>query len=60
MNSPPKRRGAGLAADSPKLKPSLIICCQILRVIQWPFASAFWAIEQRIAALDVEIERRRS
>lgn len=57
---PRKRRGAGLAADSPKLKPSLITCCQILRSIQRPFAWIFWQIESAIARIDVEIERRRS
>ena len=33
---------------------------QVLHFIQSPFAWGFWLIEQRIAALDDEIERRRS
>jgi hypothetical protein len=32
VGPPKKRRGAGLAADSPKLRPSLVKRCQILRV----------------------------
>ena len=57
---PHKKRGAGLAADSPETPTLLIKCCQILRLVQRLFASVFRAIEQRIAALDVEIERRRT
>jgi hypothetical protein len=54
---PHKKRGAGLAADSPRLQPLLIKCCQILRLVRRPFASVFWWLEQRIAALDLEIEK---
>jgi hypothetical protein len=32
---------------------------KILPVVQRPVASVFWWLEQRIAALDIEIERRR-
>jgi hypothetical protein len=45
-------------ADKPT--SSLLFACQILRAIQSPFGWVFWLIEQRIAALDVEIERRRA
>ena len=55
---PHKKRGAGLATDSPKLRP-LIRRCQLFRAFQRPFGWVFWALEQRSAELDVEIERRR-
>ena len=33
---------------------------RFLRILQWPFAWGFWLLEQKIAALELEIERRRS
>jgi hypothetical protein len=31
-----------------------------LRLIQWPFGWVFWALEQRIAHIADELERRRT
>jgi len=33
---------------------------KFLRFVQWPFGWVFWLIEQRIARIDVENERRRT
>jgi hypothetical protein len=57
----PPKENAPAKGRSSKLTPTsaLVRACQILRLVQWPFASVFWAIERCIAALDVEIERRR-
>jgi hypothetical protein len=33
---------------------------RLLRILQAPFGAVFWFIEQRIARLSDEIERRRS
>ena len=33
---------------------------RFLQILQSPFAWGFWLIEKKIAALDVEIERRQS
>lgn len=32
---------------------------EFLRLIQRPFGAVFWFLEQRIARLDIELERRR-
>jgi hypothetical protein len=53
--SPLRKQGAGLAADSSKLKPSLITWYQILRVVQGPFTSVFWAIEKRVSKIEDEL-----
>ena len=61
MNSPPKKRGAHLEArSSPTPRSSLVLACQLLRIVQAPAAWLFWTLEQRIAKIDIEIERRRS
>jgi hypothetical protein len=41
----------------PRVKRSLVRRCQILRVVQSPFAWIFWQIESAIARIDIEIER---
>jgi hypothetical protein len=71
MNSPPGnanaplakgRRGNLIAPRAYHFAPILQARCfvRVLRILQQPFAWAFWLIEQRIAKIDVEIERRRS
>jgi hypothetical protein len=55
MSPPKKRKGRPQARSS---KPQLARACQLLRAFQRPFGWVFWALEQRIAELDVEIERR--
>jgi hypothetical protein len=59
---PHKKRGAHLETRSSNPTPRFYIrrACQFLRAFQRPFGWLFWALEQRIAELDVEIERRRS
>jgi hypothetical protein len=72
-SSPPKGKGVFSHTPIPKLllnsqqsKTGGAIVQQMrreiqtLRAIQAPFGKVFWSLEQRIAALDVEIERRLS
>ena len=54
-NAPAKRRSSKLTAMS-----ALGRTCQLLRAFQRPLGWVFWALEQLIAELDVEIERRRT
>jgi hypothetical protein len=54
------------SSDSPSQARSCLvetpqaIYVRMLRIVQAPATWLFWALEKRIAALDVEIERRQS
>ena len=52
-NAPAKGRSSKLRVIS-----ALARACQILRVVQRPSGWVFWALEQRIAEVDLEIERQ--
>ena len=61
MTGPPKENAPAKGRSSKLTAMSALGCaCQFLRAFQRPFGWVFWALEQRIAALDVEIERERS
>ena len=47
------------AEEQPPAQARAGLLIKILRVVQRPVTSGFWWLEQRIAALDFEIERLR-
>jgi hypothetical protein len=54
-----KQRLVDLTAARSNRQARAGLLIKILRVVLRPVASVFWWLEQRIAALDLEIERRR-
>jgi hypothetical protein len=55
-STPKKKRGVGTALQTAELLGAY----RLLSFLQAPFAWIFWALEKRIAALDIQIEKLRS
>ena len=68
--APPKAKRAPAKSAFPKLRlaqnksrsgiAQARCFMRFLRIVQSPFNWAFWLLEQRIAKIDVEMERRQS
>jgi hypothetical protein len=60
LNSQQSKTGGANAQQVCTRMEQMLREIQTLRAMQAPFGKVFWFLEQKIAALDVEIERTRA